>query len=327
MKAIVFTRYGSPDVLQVTTAARPTPKDDEVLVRVHAASVNAADGFTIRGTPFIVRLIVGGLRRPKYTIPGSDMAGIVEAVGSKVTRFKPGDAVFGDLSGSGWGAFAEYACAKETALAFKPEQISFEDAAAVPMAAVTALQGLRTKGHIQPGQKVAINGASGGVGTFAVQIAKALGADVTAIGSTAKMDLMRSLGADHVIDYTREDFTQSGEKYDLIVAANGYHPLRHYRRALRPGGRYVMTGGSGKQIAEALFLGPLFSLFSRKKLGNLMAQTNADDLAFVAGLLAAGKVRPVIDRCYPLSETADAIRYIETKHARGKLVISIHADA
>ncbi len=323
MKAIVYTQYGSPDVLQYTTAAKPTPKDNEVLIRVSAASLNIADSFHIRGIPFMIRLMTGGLRRPRYSIPGSDMAGVVEAVGSKVTRFKPGDAVLGDLSGSGLGAFAEYVCAKETLLAFKPASVSFEDAAAVPMAAVTALQGLRDKGQIQPGQKVAINGASGGVGTFAVQIAKALGAEVTAICSTAKIDLMRSIGADHVIDYTQEDFTRGSEKYDLIVSANGYHPLRHYRRALRPGGRYVNTGGSGKQIAEALLLGPLLSLFRRKKLMALMAQPKASDLDFVAGLLATGKVKPVIDRCYPLSETADAVRYLEQKHTRGKIVISM----
>ena len=273
MKAIVVHKYGSPDVLQLKEVAKPTPKDDEVLVKVHAASVNAADLHFLRGKPFLMRLMGYGLLKPKNTILGADIAGRVEAVGSNVKQFQPGDEVFGDLSGSGWGGFAEYVCASEDALVLKPANMTFEQAAAVPIAAVTALQGLRDKGHIQPGQKVLINGASGGVGTFAVQIAKSFGAEVTAVCSTRNVDMVRSIGADHVIDYTQEDFTKNGQRYDLIIAANGYHSISDYKRALSPKGTYVMTGGSATQMFQAMLLGPWISRTGSKKMGNLTGET------------------------------------------------------
>jgi len=247
----------------------------------------------------------------------------VEAVGANVTYFKPGDEVFGDISGCGWGGFAEYVCARENALVFKPSNISFEEAAAVPMAAVTALQGLRGKGQIQPGQKVLINGASGGVGTFAVQIAKSFGAEVTAVCSTRNLDIVRSIGADHVIDYTREDFSQNGMQYDLIFAANGNRSISDYKRALGPRGVYVMSGGTASQMYEAMLQGPWISMTGSKKMGNSLAKPNSTDLAFVGELLAAGKVVPVIDRRYPLTDVADALRYLEAGHAQGKVVITV----
>jgi NADPH:quinone reductase-like Zn-dependent oxidoreductase len=323
MKAIVYTEYGTPAVLHLQEVEKPTPKEDEVLVKIHAAAVNAADGYMLSGKPFLVRLMTGGLRKPKHTILGADIAGQVEAIGQNVKKFKPGDAVFGDLSGCGWGGFAEYVAVPESALALKPAHLSFAQAAAAPMAAITALQGLRDKGKIQAGQKVLINGASGGVGTFAVQLAKAFGAEVTAVCSTRNVDMVRSLGADHIIDYTHEDFTQNGRRYDLIIAANGYRPISAYRRALSPDGTYVCTGGSMRQIFASILLGPLLSMSGRQKMGNLAAKSNQQDLATVGELLEAGKVVPVIDRCYPLSETAEALRYVGTKHARGKVVITL----
>lgn len=251
------------------------------------------------------------------------MSGRVEAVGRNVKQFKPGDEVFGDLSESGWGAFAEYVCATEEALVLKPTNMTFEEAAAVPLAAVTALQGLRTKGQIQSGQKVLINGAGGGVGTFAVQIAKAFGAEVTAVCSTRNVDMARSIGADHVIDYTQEDFTKNGQQYDLIIAANGYHPIADYKRALSPNGTYVMTGGAEKQLYEVMLRGPWISMTGSQKMGNLMAKPNNNDLTFMKELIETGKVKPVIDRCYPLAEVPEALRYLEEGHAQGKIVITV----
>ncbi len=321
MKAIVYAQYGSPDVLQLKEVARPAPKEDEVLIRVHAASVNAADWHYLRGAPFLFRLETG-FPKPKNTFLGADVAGRVEAVGRNVTQFQPGDEVFGDLSESGRGTFAEYVCASENALALKPANISFEEAAAVPMAAVVALQGLRA-GKIQRGQKVLVNGASGGVGTFAVQIAKAFGAEVTAVCSTMKLDLVRSIGADHVIDYTQEDFTRNRQQYDLILAVNGYRSISDYKRALSPTGTYVMSGGDTAQMMEAMFLGPWMSRKGSRKMGNLAAKPNQKDLIFVKELLETGKVVPVIDRCYPLREVASAIRYLEEGHAQGKIVITV----
>ncbi len=327
MKAIVHYKYGPPDVLNLEEVRKPTPKEDEVLVNVHAASANAADWHLLRADPFLVRIMGFGLLKPKNTILGADIAGRVEAVGRNVTQFQPGDEVFGDLSGDGFGGFAEYVCASEDALALKPANISFEEAAAAPLAAVTALQGLRDKGKIQPGQKVLINGASGGVGTFAVQIAKSFGAEVTGVCSTSKLDMVRSIGADHVIDYTQEDFTKNGQHYDLILAANGYHPISHYKRALSPNGIYVMTGGSGAQMFQAMLLGPIMSMTGSKKMGNTMAKPNKKDLALLAELLETGKVVPVIDRRYPLREVPEAIRHLEEGHARGKVVITLeHND-
>lgn len=321
MKAIVYTRYGSPDVLQLNEVERPVPADDEVLVKVYAASVNAADLHLLRADPFPIRFM-SGLLKPKNTILGADIAGRVEAVGSRVRAFRPGDEVFGDISASGFGGFAEYACAREDALALKPANITFAQAAAAGMAAVTALQGLRTQGQIRAGQKVLVNGASGGVGTFAVQLAKALGADVTAVVSPRNVDKARALGADQVIDYTQEDFAQNGRRYDLILAANGNRSIADYQRALSPAGTYVMSGGSASQLYQVMLLGPMKSRGSQK-MGNFVAKPNKQDLAFVKELLEAGQLVPVIDRTYPLSQVPDAIRYLEEGHAQGKVVITI----
>ena len=318
MKAIIYHKYGSPDVLGLKEVEKPTPKDDEVLIKVCAASVNPLDWHFVRGTPYFVR-IIAGLLQPKDTRLGVDVAGQVESVGRNVTQFKPGDNVFGTCR----GAFAEYACASESALVIKPDTVTFEQAASVPVAASTALQGLRDKGRIQPEQKVLVNGASGGVGTFAVQIAKLFKAEVTAVCSPRKMNIARLIGADHVIDYTKEDFTQDGKCYDLIIAANGYHSISDYKRSLGRNGIYVMIGGSGAQMFQALFLGPLVSITGSKKMGGMMAVVNKKDLIFLKGLIEAGKVKPVIDRHYPLSDVAQAIRYLEEGHAQGKVVITI----
>jgi NADPH:quinone reductase-like Zn-dependent oxidoreductase len=323
MQAIVYTKYGPPDVLELKEVEKPAPKDNEVLIKIHAASVNAADWHLLSADIFLVRLMGGGLLKPKNTILGADIAGRVEAVGSDVKQFKPGDEVFGDIAGSGNGGFAEYVAAPESTLVLKPSNLSFEEAAAVPMAAVTALQGLRDQGHIQPGQKVLINGASGGVGTFAVQLAKYFGAEVTAVCSTGKVDRLRSLGADHVIDYTQEDFTQSGQQYDLILAVNGFHPLSAYKRALAPQGIYVMAGGSMAQIFQAMLLGSFYSKKGGKKMGGVSATASQKDLAFMKELLEAGKVVPVIDRRYPLGEAAEALRYLGAGHAKGKVIITM----
>jgi NADPH:quinone reductase-like Zn-dependent oxidoreductase len=319
MKAVVFTRYGSPDVLHLTDVDTPLPKDDQVLVKVCAASVNALDRHGLH------RSIVGnGFWKPKDQRVGVDLAGQVEAVGSTVTQFQPGDEVYG----IGSGAFAEYATARETAVAMKPKTLSFELAAAVPVAALTALQGLRDKGQIQPGEHVLISGATGGVGTFAVQIAKALGAQVTAVCSTNKVELVQSLGADHVFDYTQVDVTRQGQRYDLILAVNGYHSIFAYRRILRSDGRYVLAGeGSNthlfRAVLQALMLGPVLSRTGKQKMSFFIADPNQKDLAFLSELLEAGKVVPVIDRSYPLSDTADAFRYLEQGHAKGKVVIAV----
>ena len=327
MKAIVNTEYGSPDVLHLREVAKPSPKDDEVLVKIYAASVNAADWHLLRADPFLVRLMAGGLLKPKITILGADIAGRVEAVGRTVKEFQPGDEVFGDIAACGWGGFAEYVCVLENALVLKPANITFEQAAAVPLAGVTALQGLRDYGQIRPGQKVLINGSSGGVGTFAVQIARSFGAEVTAVCSTRNMDMAYSLGADHVIDYTHEDFTRNGQRYDLILAANGYHPISDYKRALSPDGIYVMAGGSMPQMFQAMLLGPWISRNGKQKMVHFLAKSNKKDLTFIKELLETGKVKPVIDGCYPLSEVAGAFRYIEEEHARGKVVITVeHND-
>jgi NADPH:quinone reductase-like Zn-dependent oxidoreductase len=319
MKAIVCTKYGPPDVLQFKNIAKPTPADNEVLIKLYAASVNPVDLHLIRGKPFFLRLMSGGLRAPKRKVPGHDIAGRVETVGSNITQFKPGDEVFGACR----GAFAEYVCAKEDNLARKPANSSFEDAAALPVAALTALQGLRDKGRIQPSQKVLIDGASGGVGTFAVQIAKSFGAEVTAVCSTGKVDTARSLGADHVIDYTRDDFTKSEQRYDLILAANAHHSIFDYSRALTPDGTYVMAGGGGVQALQTALLGPLLSGIGRKKMCFFIAKINQKDLLFLKGLLETRKVVPVIDRRYPLSAAAEALRYLEQGHAQGKIVLTV----
>jgi len=320
MRAIVYHTYGSPDALKLEEVQKPVPQDDEVLVQIHATSVNAGDCFILRGK---ARMMGFGLLKPKYTILGDDIAGVIEVVGRNVTKFQPGDEVFFNTAKYGFGGFAEYISVPEAAVVLKPTNLSFEEAAAVPQAALTALQGLRDKGHIQKGQKVLINGASGGVGTFAVQLAKAFGAEVTAVCSTGNMDRMRSIGADHVIDYTHEDFTLNGQRYDLILAVNGYHSIAEYKRALRPEGVYVTTGGSMAQLFQAMLLGPVMSRTGRQKMGNSAHKPNTQDLLVMKELIEEGLVTPVIDRRYPLGETAEAIRYLEAGHAQGKVVITV----
>jgi NADPH:quinone reductase-like Zn-dependent oxidoreductase len=322
MKAIIHTEYGPPDVLRLEEVAKPTPQDHEVLIKVQATGLNAADWHLMRADPFLVRLAMG-LTAPKNPILGADVAGIVEAIGASVSQFKVGDEVFGDLSSNGFGGFAEYVAAPESSLVLKPKNLSFAETAALPMSAVTALQAIRNNGKLQAGQKVLIVGASGGVGSYAVQIAKALGAEVTAICSTASAKAASSLGADHVIDYTKEDFTQNGQLYDLIVGVNGYNPISAYKRALAPNGIYVMIGGGNKQMLEAIFSAPLTAMGSNKKFEMFLAQPNSQDLEFIVELIEAGKVKPVIDRTYPLAQTADAIRYLEEGHAKGKVVVTI----
>jgi NADPH:quinone reductase-like Zn-dependent oxidoreductase len=318
MKAMIFTEYGPPDVLQLQEVEKPTPTDDQVLVEVRAASVVWADLAFVRGQPFVSRLS-SGLLKPKYKIPGMDIAGRVEAVGRNAKQFQPGDEVFGDVSRCGFGAFAEYVAVPESELALKPASITFEEAATVPQAALVALQGLRDKGQIQPGKKVLINGASGGNGTFAVQIAKSFGAEVTGVCSTRNLDLVRSIGADHVIDYTQEDFTTSGQQYDLIFDIAGNRSVSDYLRALRPKGTYVACAIS----PVALLLGPLISMLGSKKVVQLSHSPDVKDLVFVKELLEAGKVVPVIDRRYPLSEVAEALRNYEDGHSQGKVVITV----
>ena len=320
MKAIIYTKYGPPDVLQLKEVEKPAPKDDEVLVKVHAASVNSWDWDLLRGKPLLIRM--WGLFKPKYRILGADMAGRVEAVGKNANRFRPGDEVFGDLCECGWGGFAEYVCAREDALAKKPASMAFEQAAAVPQAAVMALQGVRDMGQIQSGQKALINGAGGGVGTFAIQMAKTFGAEVTGVDRADKLDTMRSIGADHVIDYTREDFTKLGRSYDLILDTAAYHSIFDYKRVLNPAGIYVMVGGSTARIFQAMLLGPLISMTGGNKMGSLMHKPSKN-LADIMELFEAGKVKPVIDRRYPLSEVADAFRYFGEGRARGKIIITV----
>ena len=327
MKAIICTKYGSPDVLQLQEVAKPAPQDDKVLIKIHAASVNARDWRMLRAKPFFIRLIPGGLLQPKNKILGGDVAGRVEAVGRYVRQFKPGDDVFGYLpNATGRGTFAEYVCANQNAITLKPANLTFEQAAAVPVAALTALQGLRDSGNIQPGQKVLINGASGGVGTFAVQIAKAFGAEVTAVCSTRNLEMVRSIGADHVIDYTREDFTGNGQHYDLILAANGYHPLSDYLRALSPDGIYVVAGGSMLQLFQAALQGRQTSKAGNKKTYVVSVVQSPKDLIFMKELLESGKVVPVIDGCYALRKAAEALWYFEKEHAKGKVVITVEHD-
>jgi NADPH:quinone reductase-like Zn-dependent oxidoreductase len=326
VKAFLYTKYGSPDVLRLAEVEKPVPQEDQVLVKIHAASVNAYDWHMLTADIFLVRLMGGGLLRPKNQRLGADIAGRVEAVGSQVKEFRPGEAVFGDINPWGSGGFAEYAAVPERALVPKPANLSFEQAAAVPIAALTALQGLRDQGQIQPGQRVLIQGASGGVGTFAVQIAKVFGAEVTAVTSPRNLDQALSLGADHVIDYTQQDFTRNGQQYDLILAANGYHPLSAYRRALAPRGIYVMAGGTPAQIFQAVLLGSRLSESGGRKLVALEAKTSKEDLLFLSELLEAGKIVPLIDRCYPFEETAEAVRYLGQGHARAKVVITVVPD-
>jgi NADPH:quinone reductase-like Zn-dependent oxidoreductase len=323
MKAIVYRCYGSAEVLKLEDIPKPVPADDELLVKVHAASVNPLDWHYMRGEPYIMRMSAG-FGRPKETRFGVDFAGTVEAVGAKVQKFKPGDEVFGGRT----GAFGQYVVIRESrSLVLKPANISFGEAAAVPIAAITALQALRDKGGVKPGTRVLINGASGGVGTFAVQIAKSLGAEVTGVCSTRNVELVRALGADHVIDYTKEDFTQGDRRYDVIIDNVGNHPLRAHRRVLEPNGIFVIVGGSSKDP----WLGPMvrpigaavMSPFVSQQFSMLMAELNPQDLGVLRDLLAAGKLRSVIDRRYALAETPAAVAYVEEGHARGKVVIDV----
>jgi NADPH:quinone reductase-like Zn-dependent oxidoreductase len=320
MKAIIRTRYGPPDVVQFAEVEKPVPADDEVLIKLRAASVNPLDLFCMKGAPFIKS--IPGLRTPKLKVLGCDIAGRVEAVGKNVKEFMPGDEVFG-VTGFAGGGFAEYVCAPEDKLALKPANLSFEEAAAVPIAAITALQGLRDNGRLQPGQKVLVEGASGGVGTFAIQIAKSFGAEVTAVCSTRNVDTARSLGADHIIDYTREDFAKSGQRYDLILGANAHHSIVDYMHALTPDGIYIAAGGGVVRVLQALLLGPLLSRIGRKKMLFFLAKINRKDLTCLKDLLEAGRVVPVIDKRYSLSEGAEALRYLEKGHAQGKIVITV----
>jgi NADPH:quinone reductase-like Zn-dependent oxidoreductase len=326
MKAIVYTKYGSPDVLQLKEVEKPTPKDNEALVKIQAASLNAADFETMRGV-FVVRITAP--LKPMHKILGSDIAGQVEAVGRNVKQFQPGDEIWADLSYPyGFGAFAEYVYVPENALRLKPASMTFEEAAAVPTAAVVALQNLLAKRPIQPGQRVLINGAGGGVGTFAVQIAKYLGAEVTGVDSTGKLDMLRSIGADHVIDYTQEDFTKNGQLYDLILDVVVHRSIINYMRALSPDGICVMVGGSMTRVFFNLLLGLCISMTGNKRIGLGMWKPNKkEDLAFLAELFEAGKVKPVIDRRYPLSEVPEALRYLEEGHAKGKVVITMECNS
>jgi NADPH:quinone reductase-like Zn-dependent oxidoreductase len=327
MKAIVCPKYGSPDVLQLQEVAKPAPKEDEILIKIHAASINYRDWRMMRANPFFIRLVPGGFLQPKNKILGADVAGRVEAVGRYIKQFMPGDKVFGYLpSATGRGTFAEYVCADENVITLKPANLSFEQAAAVPLAAITALQGLRDKGNIQPGQKVLIQGASGGVGTFAVQIAKSFGTEVTGVCSTRNLEMVRSLGADHVIDYKKENFTRNGQCYDLILAANGYHAISDYLRALSPEGIYVVAGGSMIQLFQATLQGRRNPQTRSQKTYVVSLVQSQKDLIFMQELLESGKVVPVIDGCYPLSETAEALRYFEKVHAKGKVVITMEEN-
>jgi len=318
MQAIVQTQYGSPDKLQLQEVEKPSPQANEVLVKIHAAAANPADWHMIRGKPFFIRF-QAGFPKPKHPIPGFDFAGTIEAVGSGVTQFKPGDAVFGEVLN---GAFADYVCATPDQIVLKPANVSFEQAAAAPMVGFTAIQGLRDSGHLQPGQKVLINGASGGIGTFAVQYAKSVGAEVTGVCSTRNLDLVRSIGADQVVDYTQDDFTRT--TYDLIFDTVGNRSAAHYKRALNPNGRCVVAGFTslGHLLIQVFLLGSWFSRTGSRKIGNMgVAQPNQQDLLVIKDLLEAGKVVPVIDQTYPLNQTAAAIRHLETGHARGKVII------
>jgi NADPH:quinone reductase-like Zn-dependent oxidoreductase len=323
MKAIVYRRYGPPEVLRLEEVERPIPGADEVLLKVHAASVNPYDWHFIRGAPAPIRIMTG-LRTPKFTRVGADVAGHVEAVGKNVTRFRAGDAVFGTCKGS----FAEFACTVDSTLAMKPEHVTFQQAAAVPIAALTALQGLRDKAKVQPGHEVLINGAAGGVGTFAVQIAKSLDAVVTGVCSTQNTEMVQSIGADYVIDYTRQDVTNLSQRYDIIFDLVGNHKAQGFCRVMKREGTYVGAGGGGPEKRTIDFMARtieqiVVSWFVSQKLVGLLAKINKEDLALLSDLMESKQVTPVIDRCYPLADLPEAIRYVEQGHARGKVVIAV----
>lgn len=321
MKAMIHTKYGPPDVLELRDVEKPVPKNEEVLVRVHAASINDWDLGLLRGKPFVNRMLYG-VRKPKVQILGCDIAGQVEAVGTNVRRLQPGDEVFGDLCQCGFGGFAEYACAREGALELKPAAMTFEEAAAIPQAAMQALQGLRDEGEIRSGQRLLINGAGGGVGTFGVQLAKLHGIEVTGVDSSGKLDMLRSLGFDHVIDYAQVDFTQTGQRYDLILDVKTNRPISHYARTLSLNGRYVTVGGSTARLMQAVIQGPWISI-TRKRRIRVVALKPNKDLAYINELFEAGKFKPVIDGPYPLSDLPEALRYFGTGDHKGKVVISV----
>lgn len=323
MKAIVRYRYGSPDVLKIEEVEKPTPSDDEVLIKVHAVSINGSDREGLIGKPLYARM--GGLRKPGYPILGSDIAGRVEHAGKNITQFKPGDEVFGEIPGY-HGGFAEYACASENTLLHKPAGLTFEEAAAIPQGGVIALNGIREKGQVQPGQQVLINGAGGSAGVFAVQLAKLYGAEVTGVDNTGKMDFLRSLGADHVIDYTREDFTKNGKQYDLILDLIAHRSVFAYRRALKPNGTYFFVGGSVGTLFQILFLGPWIKRTTGKNIRILMVPQNNKDLMSITQLCEAGKIVPVIDRRYPFHEAPEALRYVSEGRAKGKVVITLEEN-
>ncbi len=320
MKAIVYREYGLPDRLKLEEVQKPVPRDNQLLIKVHAASLNRSDWESLIGKPFYAR--IGGLFKPGNTILGSDIAGTVEAVGKDIKLFKPGDAVFGLMLNYG-GGFAEFACKSEKALVLKPARMSFEEAAAIPQAAFIALQGIREKGHVQPGQKVLINGAGGGTGAFAIQLAKLAGAEVTAVDNTEKLDFMRSLGADRVIDYSKEDFTKNGRQYDLILDVIAARSIFAYQRALKPNGSCFIAGGSVATLFQSLLLGPLTRRITGKRVELLIVQTDSRDLVHMTELIESGKVKLVIDKRYPLRETAEALRYLGEGHAKGKVVITV----
>jgi NADPH:quinone reductase-like Zn-dependent oxidoreductase len=323
MKAIVYTKYGSPDVLQYEEVPKPAPKENEVLIKVHAASINSWDWDQLLGKHFIVRLI-GGLFKPRYKILGADIAGRVEAIGNKVTQFQTGDEVFGDIAGCGFGGFAEYVAVPERLLARKSPAISFEQAAALPQAGLLALQGLRHNGDLKSEQLILINGAGGGVGTLALQYAKSCGAEVTCVDIEEKFDMLRSLGADHLIDYTKEDYTRSGQQYDKILDVIAHRSVSDYKRALKPGGSFVMIGGSmGWLLVQLMLFGSIISKFGNKKLGLMGYRPNRNDLNTLSRLFEEGKVIPVIDCSYPLQETAEAFRYFGTGRVKGKIIITM----
>lgn len=324
MKALVYDRYGPPDVLRVEEVELPKPKSHEVLVAVGAASVNSWDWDLMRGKPFMNR--IGAFRTPRYRTLGADIAGRIVAVGESVALFQPGDKVYGDLSGCGWGGFAEYCCADAEALAVIPAGLSMDQAAALPQAAVLALQGLRDQGKLAPGEHVLFNGAGGGVGTFGIQYAKALGAEVTGVDKAEKLSALRSLGADHVVDYESEDFTTGGSRYDLILDVVGLRSFFAIKRALKPGGRYIMVGGATSRLLQTLAMAPLTAWLEKKKAGLLIHKPKAEDLLTWNALVEAGQVRPVIDRQYTLSEAAEAIRYFGEGRAVGKVVIRMDAN-
>ena len=320
MKAIVRYQYGSPDVLKLEEVEKPTPNDDEVLVKIHAVSINGSDREGLMGKPLYAR--IGGLRKPGYPILGSDIAGRVEQAGKNITQFKPGDEVFGEIPGY-HGGFAEYACVPEKTLVRKPASLTFEEAAAIPQGAMLALYGIREKGQVQPGQQVLINGAGGSAGSFAVQLAKLHGAEVTGVDNAFKQDFLRSLGADHVIDHTRQDFTKTGKQYDLILDLIAHRSVFAYRRALKPGGTYFFVGGSLGTLFQILFLGPWIKRSTGKNIRILMVPQDNKDLMAIMELFEAGKIVPVIDRRYSLREVPEALRYVAEGRARGKVVITV----